>query len=77
MLSRSLIATLAAMPSVHALIRTMRLQHAAGLLLDRLPIVRRTARNGVRYRVRYLESVMVADEIFKRRVYARAFGRPI
>lgn len=77
-LSPTLISTLAGMPAVHSLIRTMRLQRAASVVLERRPIVRRTRRHGLRYRVRYLESVMVADEIFNRGVYASAFeGRPV
>jgi FkbM family methyltransferase len=77
-LSPTLISTLAGMPTVHALIRSMRLQQAASVILDRRPLVLRTRRHGLRYRMRYLESVMVADEIFNRGVYASAFaGRTV
>jgi FkbM family methyltransferase len=75
MQSRTLISTLAGMSAVHSLIRSMRLQQAASVILDRRPIVRRTRRHGLKYRVRYLESLMVADEIFNREVYASSFAK--
>lgn len=68
----SLVSRLAAMPVVHRSIRALKLTGLAAAVLERHPIQRRT-RSGLRYRVRFLESLLVADEIWKREVYRAAF----
>src|SRR5436305_504926 len=69
----TLMTRLAAAPLVHAGIRRLRLQDVAKRLFSVLPIKRRLKNSGLTYRVRHLESLLVADEIFVREIYGRAF----
>ncbi|WP_394833822.1 FkbM family methyltransferase [Pendulispora rubella] len=64
---------LAARPEVHRAIRTFRLQEVTSVALKVRPIKRRLPNSGAEYRVRYLESFLMADEIFRRRIYREAF----
>jgi len=59
-------------PEFHRAIRALRLVELASAMLKVRPL-RRTLPNGVRYRVRYGESLLMADEIFKREVYRDPF----
>lgn len=67
---------LAAMPAVHRAIRVFRLQQLASRALTIVPVRRNLKRTT--YRVRSLESFLIADEVFKREIYREAFeGRAI
>ena len=59
-------------PEFHRAIRALRLVELASAALKVRPL-RRTLPNGARYRVRYGESLLMADEIFKREVYRDPF----
>ena len=52
-------------PEFHKTIRALRLVEIASKVLELRPL-KRTLPNGSRYRVRYGESLLMADEIFKR-----------
>ncbi|WP_394844298.1 FkbM family methyltransferase [Pendulispora brunnea] len=67
------ISRLAAQPAVHRAIRTFRLQELTSAALKVRPIKRRLPKSGIEYRVRYLESFLMADEIFQRKIYREAF----
>ncbi|HEX7602644.1 MAG TPA: FkbM family methyltransferase, partial [Polyangiaceae bacterium] len=54
--------------------RVLRLQSAARAVLSVRPITRRLPGTDLEYRIRHLESVLVADEIFNRRTYDDAFA---
>jgi FkbM family methyltransferase len=64
---------LAGMPIVHRAIRVLRVQQVAASLLSVHPITRRLRKSGCDYRIRFLESLLVADEIFAREIYREAF----
>jgi FkbM family methyltransferase len=69
---------LAASPRFHQAIRTLRLLDLASGVLGKLPLRRTLDASGVEYRVRYVESLLMADEIFKREIYREAFeGRKV
>lgn len=59
-------------PEFHRAIRALKLVELASTVLKVRPL-RRTLPNGSRYRVRYGESLLMADEIFKREVYRDPF----
>jgi FkbM family methyltransferase len=59
-------------PEFHRAIRALKLVELASAMLRVRPL-RRTLPNGSRYRVRYGESLLMADEIFKREVYRDPF----
>lgn len=59
-------------PEFHRAIRALRLVELVSMVLHVRPL-RRTLANGSRYRVRYGESLLMADEIFKRQVYRDPF----
>src|SRR5678816_1634014 len=64
-------------PEFHRAIRALKLVELASAMLKVRPL-RRTLPNGSRYRVRYGESLLMADEIFKREVYRDPFvDRPV
>lgn len=64
-------------PEFHRTIKALRLVELASKVLALRPI-RRTLPGGTRYRVRYGESLLMADEIFKRQVYRDPFeGREV
>lgn len=72
------ITKLAAMPVVHKAIRRLRVQQVAARVLGKVPLRRKLPRSGLTYRVCHLESLLIADEIFKREIYRAAFeGREI
>lgn len=62
-------------PAFHHVVRLLRLRQLAGWLLRTLPRTRALPASGARYRCRYLESVLLADEIFNRNVYLHAIDR--
>ena len=57
------------LPFTHKLIKAMHLRPLANAALHAMPIVRKLPRTGVRYRLRYLDSITLADEIFGQHVY--------
>jgi FkbM family methyltransferase len=59
-------------PEFHRAIRRLRIVELASKMLALRPLQRRLA-GGTRYRVRYGESLLMADEIFKRQVYRDPF----
>jgi FkbM family methyltransferase len=64
-------------PEFHRAITRLRLVELASKILNVRPL-RRTLPSGVKYRVRYGESLLMADEIFKRQVYRDPFeGRRV
>jgi FkbM family methyltransferase len=64
-------------PEFHRVIRALRLVELASTVLKVRPL-HRTLPNHSRYRVRYGESLLMADEIFKREVYRDPFeGRTV
>jgi FkbM family methyltransferase len=64
-------------PDFHRVIRALHLVELASAALKLRPL-RRTLPNGTQYRVRYGESLLMADEIFKREVYRDPFeGRSV
>jgi FkbM family methyltransferase len=64
-------------PEFHKAIKALKLVEIASKVLAWRPLVR-TLPNGTRYRVRYGESLLMADEIFKRQVYRDPFeGREV
>ena len=67
----SLLGQLDRWPIVHTLVRVTRVRYAIRWLLSRFPI-RRTLESGVTYRIRTLDGLSAADEIFNRGVYDRA-----
>lgn len=69
----TIITRLAGMPVVHRAIRTLRLQQMAKAALGVVPLKRKLKRSGCEYRVRHLESLLMADEIFAREIYREAF----
>jgi FkbM family methyltransferase len=69
----TLITKLAGMPVVHRAIRLFRMQQIASKALTVVPLRRKLPRTSCAYRVRYLESLLIADEIFQRGIYREAF----
>ena len=64
-------------PQFHRAIKALKLVELASKMLSFRPL-RRTLPNGTRYRVRYGESLLMADEIFNRQVYRDPFeGRDV
>jgi FkbM family methyltransferase len=61
-------------PEFHRAIRALKLVDLASMMLKLRPL-RRTLPNGSRYRVRYGESLLMADEIFRREVYEAPFAK--
>jgi FkbM family methyltransferase len=70
---RTLLQRLVGIGALHHIIRALRVQDAVEGLLTVRPVVRELP-SGIRYRIRHLESFVVADEIFRREGYQRAFA---
>jgi len=60
------------LPAFHHVVKALHLREAAAAMLRRFPRVRRLPGTGAIYRCRYLETVLLADEIFHRNVYLKA-----
>ena len=69
----TLITRLAGVPLVHKAIRVLRVQQVVAKALGLRPIKRRLKKTGCEYRVKFLESMLMADEIFAREIYRAAF----
>ncbi len=59
-------------PAFHHVVRWLRLRLLAAWLLGRFPRQRTLPESGARYRIRYLETMLLSEEIFKRNVYLKA-----
>jgi FkbM family methyltransferase len=76
-LKPTLMSRLQLRPEFHRAIRTLKLVELASKVLSVRPI-KRTLPGGTKYRVRYGESLLMADEIFQRQVYRDPFeGRDV
>jgi FkbM family methyltransferase len=71
-LKPTLMSRLQLRPEFHRTIKALKLVELASKVLSMRPL-KRTLPNGTRYRVRYGESLLMADEIFKREVYRDPF----
>ncbi len=71
-----LLETLNASPLFHGVVERLHLRRAANVALRAVPIVRRSE-NGVKYRLRYVDSIPLEQEIFRERVYDPALSREI
>ena len=60
------------LPAFHHVVRFLRLRQFAGWFLKCFPRVRSLPGSGARYRCRYLETLLLSDEIFHRNVYLKA-----
>jgi FkbM family methyltransferase len=75
---KSFLHFLDSLPLFHVLVRTLRLRQLAGAMLRMKPRVGTLPKSGARYRCRYLETILLADELFKRNVYLEALAaKPI
>jgi FkbM family methyltransferase len=63
-------------PIFHSVIDGLKLRSAAGFALAKMPIVRKT-KNGIKYRLKYVDSIPLEQEIFTRKVYDRALTQDI
>jgi FkbM family methyltransferase len=76
-LKPTLMSRLQLRPEFHKAIKALKLVEIASKMLSWRPL-KRSLPNGTRYRVRYGESLLMADEIFNRQVYRDPFeGRDI
>lgn len=69
----TLLNRLVGVPILHKAVRVLRVQQVVATALGIRPIKRRLKKTGCEYRVRFLESMLMADEIFKREIYRAAF----
>lgn len=68
----SLLQSLDRQPAFHYCVKLLRVRQLAGFVLRKFPRVHTRPGSGVRYRCRYMETVLLADEIFNRNVYLKA-----
>src|ERR1700712_976936 len=71
-LKPTLMSRLQLRPEFHKTIKALRLVEMASKVLNFRPL-KRSLPHGTKYRVRYGESLLMADEIFKRQVYRDPF----
>lgn len=64
-------------PLTHELIKRLHLRRLANAALNTFPVVRRLPGSGVRYRIPYIDSITLADEIFVQRVYDGSIPRDL
>lgn len=75
---KSFLHFLDSIPAFHVLVRVLRLRQLAGVILRLKPKVVTLPKTGARFRCRYLETILLADELFKRNVYLDALAaRPV
>ena len=70
--SSSLLHKLDHFPAFHHLVRVLRVRQMAGFFLRHIPYVRSLPKTGARYRCRYLETLLLADELYNRNIYLKA-----
>ncbi len=76
-LKPTLMSRLQLRPEFHRALKALKVVEIASTLLSMRPL-KRTLKGGTRYRVRYGESLLMADEIFNREVYKDPFaGRDV
>lgn len=64
-------------PGSRALVNSKAIRRSADAILGRFPITRRLPGSRVAYKIRDLENIYSAEEIFGRKVYEQAFVRPV
>lgn len=64
------------LPVFHIIVRALRLRQVAGWWLRISPRIKVLPKSGARYRCRYLETILLADELFHRNVYLKAIDGP-
>ena len=69
----TLLTRLANVHMLHRAVRVLRVQKVVATALGFRPLRRRLPKTGCEYRVRFLESMLMADEVFKREIYRAAF----
>lgn len=69
--SATVLSRLAGSQLFHRAVKLFRVQQIAHSVLSRVPIVRKIG--STKYRLQYLESFLLADEIFQRGIYKAAF----
>jgi len=75
---KSFLHFLDSLPAFHVLVRALRLRQLAGVVLRFKPRVKALPKTGARYRCRYLETILLADELFNRNVYLGALqAKPV
>jgi len=60
------------LPLFHHVVRWLRLRNLAAWWLGKFPLQRAMPGSGARYRVRYLETMLLSEELFYRNVYLKA-----
>lgn len=60
------------LPLFHHVVRWLRLRKLAAWWLGKFPRERTLPGSGARYRIRFLETMLLSEEIFKRNVYLKA-----
>lgn len=70
---KSFLRWLADRPTVHRAIAVLHLQALTKAALSLKPVLRRLPVSGIEYRIRHLESFLIADEIFRQQAYKAAF----
>jgi FkbM family methyltransferase len=73
--SATVLSRLAGSLVFHRAVKLFRVQRLAHAVLSRLPIVRTFGAPPIKYRLQHLESFLLADEIFQRKIYEAAFDR--
>jgi len=71
--SPTVLSRLAGSVLFHRAIKLFKVQQLAHSVLSRVPIVRTFGSPAMKYRLQYLESFLLADEIFQRGIYQAAF----
>jgi FkbM family methyltransferase len=71
---KSFLHFLDSLPAFHIVVRTLRLRQMAGMLLRAAPRVKALPKSGAKYRCRYLETILLADELFNRTVYLKSIN---
>jgi FkbM family methyltransferase len=71
--SPTVLSRLAGSQLFHRAVKLFRVQQLAHTVLSRIPIVRKVGSPPTTYRLQYLESFLLADEIFQRGIYKAAF----
>ena len=69
---KSFLHSLDSLPAFHVAVRVLRLRQLAGMMLKLKPKLGKLPKSGARYRCRYLETILLADELFNRNVYLKA-----
>ena len=71
---KSFLHFLDSLPAFHVFVRALRVRQMAGFLLRTFPRVRSLPKSGAKFRCRYLETILLSDEIFNRNVYLKSIN---